>query len=151
MNEIKEVSSVRHKTMSHIRSKDTAIEIKLRKALWHKGYRYRKNYNKLPGKPDIALVKYRIAIFCDSEFFHGKDWNEILLPKIKKGNNSDYWENKIYNNMMRDEAVNKQLQYMGWTVLRFWGKDIEHNINGCVQSIEEIIFEQKISAYDANE
>ena len=63
----------RHKNMSHIKSKDTKIEVKLRKALWHKGYRYRKNYSQLPGKPDIVLTKFKIVIFCDSEFFHGKD------------------------------------------------------------------------------
>ena len=67
----------RHKNMSHIKSKDTRIECKLRKALWEKGYRYRKNYADLPGKPNIVLTKYRIVIFCDGEFFHGKDW-EVL-------------------------------------------------------------------------
>ena len=69
----------RHRNMSNIKNKDTSIELKLRKALWEKGYRYRKNYNKLPGKPDIVLTKYRIAIFCDSEFFHGKDWELSLI------------------------------------------------------------------------
>ena len=83
----------RSRTMSHIHKKDTSIELKLRKALWHKGYRYRKNYSALPGSPDIALTKYKIAIFCDSEFFHGKDW-EILKPKLEKGNNSEYWVKK---------------------------------------------------------
>lgn len=73
----------RHKNMQRIKSQDTSIEIKFRKALWHKGYRYRKNYKVLPGKPDIVLTKYKIAIFCDSEFFHGKDW-EILEPRLKK-------------------------------------------------------------------
>ena len=67
----------------HIKSKDTKIELALRKALWNKGYRYRKNYRLLPGKPDIVLTKYKIAIFCDSEFFHGKDW-EILKPRLQK-------------------------------------------------------------------
>lgn len=79
----------RRKNMQHIKSKDTAIEITLRKALWKKGYRYRKNYKKLPGKPDIVLTKYKIAIFCDSEFFHGKDW-EIKRPKLLKSDNSEY-------------------------------------------------------------
>ena len=68
----------RHKAMSRIRSKDTAIEVKLRKALWHSGYHYRKNYAALPGKPDIVLTKYKIAIFCDSEFFHGKDRKSVV-------------------------------------------------------------------------
>ena len=143
MKDIKGVSEVRHKTMSHIRSKDTRIEIKLRKALWSKGYRYRKNYNGLPGKPDIVLTKYRIAIFCDSEFFHGKDWDDVLLPQIRKGNNSDYWEKKIRRNMERDEIINRELQCMGWTVLRFWGKEIEKQIDDCVKAIEKTIIEKK--------
>ena len=73
----------RHKNMKNIRSKDTSIELKLRKELWRRGYRYRKNYTELPGKPDIVLTKYKIAIFCDSEFFHGKDW-EVLNRSWKK-------------------------------------------------------------------
>ena len=80
----------RHKCMSHIKSKDTSIEVSLRRALWKKGYRYRKNYSALPGKPDIVLTKYRIAIFCDGELFHGKNW-EVLKPRLLKGNNPDFW------------------------------------------------------------
>ena len=82
----------RKKNMQHIRANDTTIEVRLRKALWEKGYRYRKNYKELPGKPDIALTKYKIAIFCDGEFFHGKDW-EILKPRLEKSNNSEFWIN----------------------------------------------------------
>lgn len=81
------------KNMQKIHSKDTSIELQLRKALWHKGYRYRKNYKFLPGSPDIVLTKYKIAIFCDSEFFHGKDW-EILKLRLEKGKNPDYWIKK---------------------------------------------------------
>ena len=79
--------------MRKIHSKDTSIELLLRKALWHKGYRYRKNYKALPGSPDIVLTKYKIAIFCDSEFFHGKDW-EILKLRLENGKNPDFWLNK---------------------------------------------------------
>lgn len=102
----------RKKNMRNIRSKDTSIEVKLRKALWHKGYRYRKNYKKLDGKPDIVITKYKIAIFCDSEFFHGKDW-EVLKPRLRNSNNSEYWVNKISRNMQRDDIVNKKLLYEG--------------------------------------
>ena len=84
----------RHKNMKNIKSKDTKIEVVLRKELWHRGYRYRKNYNELPGKPDIVLTKQKIVIFCDSEFFHGKDW-EVLKPRLEKGNNANYWLKKI--------------------------------------------------------
>lgn len=133
----------RHKNMVNIKSKDTSIEVCLRKALWERGIRYRKNYDKIPGKPDIALTKYRIAIFCDSEFFHGKDW-EVLKPRLKKSNNSDYWINKISRNMERDDEVNKQLLFMGWTVIRFWGKDISKKTDECVKVIEEAIFDERV-------
>lgn len=130
----------RRKTMQNIRSKDTTIEIRLRRALWAKGYRYRKNYKLLPGKPDIVLTKYKIAVFCDSEFFHGKDW-EILRPQLEKGNNSDFWINKISKNMQRDDQINKELLFRGWTVIRFWGKEILKKTDECVKVIEEMIFE----------
>mgnify|MGYP002607544457 FL=1 len=126
--------------MSKIRGKDTSIEVVLRKALWHRGFRYRKNYKGLPGRPDIVLTKYRIAIFCDSEFFHGKDW-EVLKPRLEKTKNSDYWIKKISRNRERDEKVNKQLLFLGWTVIRFWGKDILKNTDECVRVIEETLFE----------
>ena len=80
----------RHKNMKNIKNKDTGIEMTLRKALWEKGYRYRKNDKRLPGKPDIVLTKYKIAIFCDSEFFHGKDW-EALKLQLERGKNADFW------------------------------------------------------------
>jgi len=133
----------RHKNMQHVRSKDTSIEIKLRKALWEKGYRYRKNYSALPGKPDIVLVKQRIVIFCDSEFFHGKDW-EVLKPRILRGNNPDYWLKKIGRNMERDRENDKVLLYLGWTVIRFWGKEILKNTDECVRVIGETIFDNMI-------
>lgn len=128
--------------MQCIKSKDTGIELKLRKALWNKGYRYRKNYDMLPGKPDIVLMKYKIAIFCDGEFFHGKDW-EILKPKLEKGNNSQYWISKISKNRVRDDEINKQLLFLGWTVIRFWGRDIVKNVDECVKVIEETIWDMK--------
>lgn len=131
----------RRKNMQNIKSCNTKIEVLLRKALWKKGYRYRKNYKKLPGKPDIALTKYKIAIFCDSEFFHGKDW-EVLKPRLEKSNNSEFWIAKISRNRERDEEINKQLLFMGWTVIRFWGNEIKKNSDECIKVIEEIIFEE---------
>lgn len=135
----------RKKNMQNIKSKDTGIEILLRRELWKRGYRYRKNYNKLPGKPDIALTKYKIVIFCDSEFFHGKDW-EVLKPRLEKGNNSNYWIKKISRNRERDEEINKKLLFLGWTVIRFWGKEIKKNVDECVKVVEETIFELNIDA-----
>lgn len=126
--------------MKYIHSKNTKIEVILRKALWNAGFRYRKNYDKLPGKPDIALTKYKIAIFCDGEFFHGKDW-EVLKPKLEKGNNPDFWIKKITRNQQRDDEVNKQLLFMGWTVIRFLGNEIKKNPEQCVKVVEETIFD----------
>lgn len=128
----------------HVIERLPSIEVKLRKALWKKGYRYRKNYSKLPGSPDIVITKYKIAIFCDSEFFHGKDW-EILKPKLEKGNNSEYWVNKISRNIERDKEKDQVLFFLGWTIIHFWGKDILNNVDECVKAIEEAIFDKKMS------
>lgn len=137
----------RHRNMKNIKNKDTGIEMALRKALWSKGYRYRKNDKKLPGKPDIVLSKYKIAIFCDSEFFHGKDW-EVLKPQLERGKNAEFWIKKISNNQRRDEEVNKRLRYLGWTVIRFWGKDIIKKTDECIQVIEETIFDMMLDTDD---
>lgn len=127
--------------MQHIRSKDTSIEIKLRKALWHEGIRYRKNYKVLPGKPDIAITKYRIAIFCDSSFWHGRDFEK----KKPVATNHQYWDAKIKRNMERDKEVNKQLRATGWTVLRFWDIEINKNMDECVNTVIEAVLESKLS------
>lgn len=137
----------RRKNMQNIRSKDTAIEVKLRKALWKSGIRYRKNYDRLPGKPDIAITKYRIAIFCDGEFFHGKDWDQ-LKEKLIKSNNSEYWLKKIARNIDRDREVDSLIKSMGWIVLRFWGKDIKQDIDICVSVVEEAIQDRIMHCLD---
>lgn len=134
------------KNMSKIHSKDTSIELQLRKALWHKGYRYRKNYKVLPGSPDIVLTKYKIAVFCDSEFFHGKDW-EILKLRLEKGNNPDFWIKKIERNCKRDWENDKKLLYLGYTVIHLWGQDIQKHTAECVQTIEEAIWDDKIGTF----
>ena len=137
-------SNIVSKNMSKIHSKDTSIEVQLRKALWHKGYRYRKNYKALPGSPDIVLTKYKIAIFCDSEFFHGKDW-EILKLRIGKGKNPEYWIKKIERNRSRDFETDKKLLFLGYTVIHFWGQDIKKHTNECLQAIEEAIWDNTLS------
>ena len=134
------------KNMKSIHSRDTSIELRLCKALWKKGYRYRKNYKKLPGTPDIVLTCYKIAIFCDSEFFHGKDW-EFLKLRLERGNNPEYWINKIQRNIQRDLEKDHALQYLGWTVIHFWGKDILSHTDDCIQVIEEAIWETKMNNY----
>ena len=130
--------------MRKIHSKDTSIELLLRKALWHKGYRYRTNYKDLPGSPDIVLTKYKIAIFCDSEFFHGKDW-EILKLRLEKGKNPGFWIKKIERNRNRDYENDKKLLFLGYTVLHFWGQDISKHTDECLQAIEETIWDTKFS------
>lgn len=130
----------RRKNMQRIKGKNTSIEVKLCKALWQKGYHYRKNYKELPGSPDIVLTKYKIAIFCDGEFFHGKDWDK-LKARLEKGERGEYWIKKITRNMERDEEVNKQLIFRGWTVLRFWEDEIKKNTDECVKAVEEAVFD----------
>ena len=88
----------RKKNMQAIRSKDTTIELALRKALWKKGIRYRKNYKGLIGKPDIVITKYRIVVFCDSDFWHGYDWDN---RKSRIKSNQEYWIPKIERNMIK--------------------------------------------------
>ena len=124
--------------MQAIRSTDTSIEIALRTALWHRGIRYRKNYKQLPGKPDIAITKYRIVVFCDSDYWHGYDW-ENRHQRIKS--NRDYWIPKIERNMARDKEITAQLQAMGWIVLRFWEWQIKKRLNECVDVVIKTIAE----------
>ena len=150
MRTFETVTEKRSKLMGRIRGKDTSIEVALRKALWERGYRYRKNYKALPGSPDICLTKYKLAIFCDSEFFHGKDW-EVLRPKVEKGNNGQYWVKKIQDNIERDNEIDKQLLFLGWTVIHFWGKDILKKTDECVRTIEEVIFDIEVSSAESQE
>ena len=146
----------RHKNMQNIRAKDTKAEIALRKALWHKGYRYRKNYKKLPGKPDIVLTKQKICIFIDSEFFHGKGFvsgyeskkYESLKEQLENSNHSEFWLGKIQRNIERDREVDAELHGLGWHVIRFWSKEALRKSDECVRAVEEIIFQH--SAEECN-
>ena len=122
----------RRRNMQAIKSKDTTIELALRKALWNKGIRYRKNCKTLIGKPDIAITKYKIAVFCDSEYWHGYDW-ENRNQKIKS--NREYWIPKIERNMARDKEVNAALEQEGWTVIRFWERQIRKELDSCVDEV----------------
>ena len=122
--------SQRHKAMKANKSKDTTIELLLRKALWQRGIRYRKNYKKIPGIPDIAITKYKIAIFCDGEFWHGKNFSEKIFE-----NNAKYWNNKIKRNKEHDLDVTITLRDMVWIVLRFWETDIKKRLDNCVNEV----------------
>ena len=138
------ISKGKSYNMSRIKSKNTSIEILLRKSLWHEGIRYRKNYKKLPGKPDIAITKYKIAIFCDGEFWHGKNWN---LKKETIKTNRDYWIKKIERNLLRDKTNDKKLEILGWVVLHFWGEEIKNNLKECVRDIKNTIYEINNETY----
>lgn len=143
-----EVSERTRRNMQNIRSTDTSVEVLLRKRLWHDGYRYRKNYKKLPGSPDIAITKYKIALFCDSEFFHGKDWDKLKV-RLECGKNPQYWIRHIEENMERDRRVDRELAQLDWTVIRFWSNDIKKDLQGCLRVIEETVFEKMITdTYD---
>lgn len=128
----------RSKNMRAIRNKDTDIELLLRKALWHRGYRYRKNYKFLEGKPDIVFLKFGIVVFCDSEFWHGYNWQN-KRNEIKS--NKEFWYKKIEANIERDKSVNQILENAGWKVIRFWANDIKNNIEKCITVIEKNIKE----------
>lgn len=132
----------RRKNMQAVKNKDSKIELLLRRALWRKGYRYRKNYSKIFGKPDIVFLSKKIAIFCDSEFWHGYDWDK---KKQEIHSNKDFWVAKIERNIERDIEVNDFLRTNGWKVLRFWGKDLENNLSRCIQEIEnELLSEENL-------
>ena len=122
--------------MQAIKNKDSRIELLLRKELWSRGLRYRKNCNGITGHPDIVFLGKKIAVFCDSEFWHGYDWanrkNDIKT-------NQEFWITKIERNIQRDIEVNEKLQSEGWVVIRFWGKEIQKNTQGCADIIEKAV------------
>lgn len=119
--------------MASIRGKDTAIEIRLRKALYHRGYRYRKNVRALPGTPDIVLLRYKVCIFCDGDFFHGYDRRDI---DRHLSTNKAFWMAKIERNRERDEKVNLALSGMGYVVLRYWEHEIEKDLERVLSDID---------------
>jgi DNA mismatch endonuclease, patch repair protein len=124
----------RSRTMSRIRSTGTGPEIKLRKELWKRGLRgYRLNVKGLPGRPDIAWRKNRLAVFVDGAFWHGHP------SAFRKGKSGDYWDQKIRRNMERDRAADMALQGLGWTVLRFWDFQIKTDSERCVDAVEEAL------------
>ena len=125
--------------MSRIRAKDTGIEVKLGKGLWSRGIRYRKNVKGITGKPDLAFIGKKVAVFCDSEFWHGYDWEN---RKNQLKTNREFWVAKIERNMERDAEVNAKLEEEGWKVIRFWGKEIEKETSRCADEIEKAVKER---------
>jgi DNA mismatch endonuclease Vsr len=137
--------------MSRVRSSGSRIEQVLGKAVWAAGIRYRKQYRGVPGKPDFAIVWARVAIFCDSAFWHGRGWPRAAR-KIKS--NRPFWLSKIRRNMQRDTEVTALLRDVGWVVHRFWDEDILHRTDRCVaavaKSLEESLNESKRADKDGS-
>jgi len=126
----------RRKNMQAVKNKDSQIELLLRKELWSRGLRYRKNVNRIYGKPDIVFIGKKIAVFCDSEFWHGYNWEE---RKKDFKSHQEFWIPKIERNMERDAEVTAKLESEGWTVLRFWGNEIKKNTAQCADLIEKAV------------
>lgn len=127
----------RSKNMSRIRAANTKPEKLLRLALWHDSIRYRKNWRKLPGTPDIAITKYKIAVFVDGDFWHAKDHQKSPGEQVKT--NKEFWTKKLTRNVERDKEVNDQLIAGGWLVLRFWESDIKKDIRAVVNEIKKYL------------
>lgn len=127
--------------MQSVHSTDTRPEVLLRKALWKRGIRYRKNYADLPGKPDIALTRYRIAVFVDGDFWHARGHQDC--PREQVASNKEYWRKKLKNNVERDKAVNDTLTEAGWLVLRFWSSDVMKHLDDCINQILQYIPDKK--------
>lgn len=133
--------------MSRIKGKNTKIEVKLRKELFRRGIRYRANTSSVYGHPDISIKKYKIAIFCDGDFWHGFDW-ENRKADIKS--NREYWITKIERNMEKDIEVNHVLSHMGYTVIRLWEHEITNDLKGSADMIESIIRKKKYKYKNSN-
>ena len=131
--------------MSAIKQKNTEPELLLRRKLWGLGFRYRKNYKKLPGKPDIAFIGKKVAVFCDGDYWHGHNWAIRGYGSLEQelSRYSDFWRDKILRNIARDEKNNSLLSEMGWIVVRLWESDIRDNIDICVEKIYDALDSKK--------
>jgi DNA mismatch endonuclease (patch repair protein) len=127
---------------SRIRSTNTKGEVLLRSVIWKLGFRFRKNVNDLPGKPDIVFPRERVAIFCDGDFWHGRNW-EQKKEKIKQGSNAPYWLSKIEANIERDKRHNMRLRELNWSVLRFWESDILADPTVAATIIKEAVLSKR--------
>lgn len=128
------------KTAKKIKSKGSKIERMLAQAMWKRGLRYRKNDLMVYGKPDFVFKTKQIAIFCDSEFWHG--YNYVVKGEGFK-TNAPFWEKKILRNIQRDREVDAKLSADGWHVLRFWGKQIKNELENCVDTVVKVYTREK--------
>lgn len=121
------------KNMKSNKSKDTKPELLLRKELWRRGLRYRKNYKKLYGKPDIVFLGAKIAVFVDGKMWHGYDWEN---QKNDFKSRRDYWIPKIERNIERDYEVTQELIALDWLVMRFWDFEVRKNLQNCADKVQ---------------
>lgn len=138
---LKPASEASSQAKRHNQRTDTQHEKMLRRELWQIGLRYRKNVESLPGKPDIVFVRARVAIFCDGDFWHGRNWEE-QKPKLRQGTNAEYWLSKIESNMERDALNNTLLEADGWSVLRIWETDIKRDPQAAAELVREVVLER---------
>ena len=122
------------RNMRSNKSKDTKPELLLRRELLSRGMRYRKNCKELPGKPDIAFIKAKIAVFVDGKMWHGYDWEH---QKNDFKSNRDFWIPKIESNIERDKKVTQELTVHGWQVIRFWDFEIKKDVVACANKVEQ--------------
>lgn len=139
---MKETKEITHKRLSSVRSKNSNIELLLRKKLFSLGHRYRLHDTKVYGKPDIVFPRYKVAIFCDSHFWHGYRYDQMLKNKLKI--NRRFWIKKIQNNMKRDKLISKTLKNQGWKVLRFWEHQIENGLLICIVKVKQALNDRKL-------
>lgn len=124
---------------------DTRPEIALRRTVWQLGLRYRKNVKTIFGRPDMAFVIERVAVFCDGDFWHGRDWS-AKQDALRKGWNSEYWVAKISRNIERDKEVNQHLTTAGWKVLRYWESDVLKSPARIASDIEFVVLQRRHSS-----
>ncbi|RNL52783.1 very short patch repair endonuclease [Pedobacter jejuensis] len=122
----------RSKRMADIKAKNTKAEVLLRKSLWAKGVRFRIHVKTMPGKPDIVINKYRLAIFVDGSFWHGFNWDK---KKTTIKTNAQFWIPKIERNMQRDSTNQKKLEEAGYIVMRFWDHEINKQLTKCLNQV----------------
>jgi DNA mismatch endonuclease, patch repair protein len=122
-------------------STNTVPEVLLRRALWSLGLRYRIHFPQLPGKPDIVFPRYKVAVFCDGDFWHGRDW-QSRRRRLARGTNAEYWIRKIKANILRDRQYLSELNSLGWVVLRFWETDIKRDPQGTAKAVRRVLSTQ---------
>ena len=136
----KPASQASSRTKRANRRRDTLHEVMLRRKLWQMGLRYRKNVDSLPGKPDIVFSRARLVVFCDGNFWHGRNWTK-LRAELQHRANSEYWIAKIESNIERDAKNTALLEQAGWRVIRLWESDIKKDLDSVAAYVRDILYD----------